>query len=66
MVGGARPSNLRSHWRGDGTPKTTYRSQAEALSVVDERRQDAGIELGAYRCEVCSGWHIGSSDRRDG
>ena len=63
MDGAVRRANLRSHWRADGTAKTSYRSQAEALSVADERKQDVGVELSAYPCEFCSGWHLGGSDR---
>jgi hypothetical protein len=58
-----RPSQ-RSHWRADGAPKTAYRTQRDALSVVDERRLDAGVDLNVYRCEFCSAWHIGNPDGR--
>jgi hypothetical protein len=55
-----RPETFRSHWRADGAAKTAYRSQAEALSVADERRQDSGVELAVYRCGFCSAWHLGN------
>jgi hypothetical protein len=58
-----RPSH-RSHWRADGAPKTAYRTQRDALSVVDERRADSGADLNVYRCEFCSAWHIGNADGR--
>ena len=60
----ARASNLGSHWRSDGAQKTGYRSQAEALSVADERRQDAGVDLNVYRCAYCAAWHMGNSEPR--
>lgn len=56
--------NPGSHWRADGAPKAAYRSQAEALSVADERRHDTGLELNVYRCEICSSWHMGSAEGR--
>jgi hypothetical protein len=56
---------LGSHWRDDGAPKTAYVSQGEALSVADERRQDTGVELAVYRCEVCSAWHMGKQSGRE-
>jgi len=59
-----RPFNPGSHWRADGAPKTPYRSQAEALSVADERRQDTGVDLQVYRCDHCSAWHMGSPGSR--
>ena len=57
-----RPESFRSHWRADGAPKTTYRSEAEAHFVADERRQDSGVELVAYRCGFCSAWHLGNRE----
>jgi hypothetical protein len=60
-----RQQSHRSHWRADGAPKTSYRSQRDALSVADERRIDAGVELNVYQCEFCSAWHIGSARGQD-
>jgi hypothetical protein len=57
-----RPQSFRSHWRADGAPKSAYRSEGEALSVADERRQDTGVVLTAYRCEFCSAWHLGNAE----
>ena len=51
------------HWRADGQPKSAYRSQGEALSVADERRSESGVDLDAYRCEICGSWHLGSYGR---
>jgi hypothetical protein len=59
-----RRVNPGAHWRADGTPKAGYRSQAEALSVADERRHDTGLELTVYRCDVCSSWHMGNAEGR--
>ena len=59
-----RSSSPGAHWRSDGAAKTAYRSQAEALSVADERRQDTGVVLNVYRCEYCSAWHMGNSEGR--
>lgn len=66
----ARPSSgrsmsLGSHWRSDGAPKTAYRSQGEAMGVADEQRQDHGVELNVYQCEVCSSWHMGNPGGRE-
>jgi hypothetical protein len=57
-------ARLGAHWRADGAPKTAYRSQGEALSVADERRQDSGIELNVYVCDYCSAWHLGNAEGR--
>ena len=59
-----RSPGLGTHWRSDGAPKTGYRSQAEALSVADERRHDTGVGLNVYRCDYCSAWHLGNSEGR--
>lgn len=56
--------NPGSHWRADGAPKTAYRSQSEALSVADERRDDTGLDLNVYLCDFCSAWHMGSAEGR--
>jgi hypothetical protein len=61
----SRETNFRSHWRADGAPKKAYPSQREALSVADERRQESGVLLTAYSCEVCSAWHLANRDRWD-
>ncbi len=64
-IGDDRPYSLGAHWRADGAPKTSYSSQGEALSVADELRQDTGADLNVYRCQHCSGWHMGSAGGRD-
>lgn len=55
-----RPSALGSHRRRDGTSKTAYMSRGEALSVAEEWSHENGLELDAYRCTVCSAWHLGN------
>lgn len=59
-----RVPGLGSHWRGDGLPKAAYASQGDALTAALVRRQDSGVELTVYRCDVCSAWHMGNT-RRD-
>ena len=60
-----RPSGLGSHWRRDGTPKTTYMSRGEALSVAEEWSRENGAQLDAYKCSVCSAWHLGNPLEND-
>jgi hypothetical protein len=62
---GPPPQSHRSHWRADGAPKTAYRSQRDALSAADERRQESGVDLNVYRCEICSAWHLGGAERHE-
>jgi hypothetical protein len=59
-----RPLRLGTHWRADGAPKVSYGSAGEAWSVADERRQETGVALNVYQCDVCAGWHMGR-DRDD-
>ena len=56
---------LGSHWRTDGAAKTAYRTQGDAQAAADVRRQDSGVELNVYRCDVCSAWHMGNPGGRD-
>ena len=35
-------------------------SRGEALSVAEEWSRENGLELDAYRCAVCSAWHLGN------
>jgi hypothetical protein len=57
--------SLGAHWRADGTPKTSYRSEKEALSMADERRWESGVVLSVYRCDLCSAWHMGNPGGRE-
>jgi hypothetical protein len=59
-----RLAGLGSHWRADGQPKAAYRSQSDALTAALVRRQESGVELNVYRCDVCAAWHMGNP-RRD-
>ncbi len=61
--GQERIPGLGSHWRADGAPKTAYRSQSDALTMALVRRQESGVELDVYRCDVCSAWHMGNPTR---
>jgi len=55
---------LGSHWRADGNPKAAYRSQSDALTAALVRRQESGVELSVYRCDVCAAWHMGNTRGR--
>jgi hypothetical protein len=58
-----RIAGLGSHWRADGLPKAAYASQGDALTAAYVRRQESGVELDVYRCDVCSAWHMGNPRR---
>ena len=51
-----RRSSAAPLWAPTGEPtvhpRPAYRSQAEALSVADERRQDNGVDLNVYRMRL--------------
>ena len=49
-----------SHWRADGEPKTRYRTEADANRAALQARLDHSVDLGAYLCEFCRGWHLGN------
>ena len=59
-----RVSGLGSHWRADGLPKAAYASQGDALTAALVRKQESGVDLHVYRCDVCSAWHMGNPRRR--
>jgi hypothetical protein len=48
----------RSHVNADGTPKARYGSEREAADVAQLQWIEHRVELTAYRCEICSGWHL--------
>jgi hypothetical protein len=50
-----------AHWRADGEAKTRYRSESEANRACLQARLDHGVDLNAYLCEFCGGWHLGNS-----
>ncbi len=58
--GAPRPVRL-PHFRADGEPKTRYRSEADANRAAFTARLDHGVDLVAYRCEFCGGWHLGNA-----
>jgi hypothetical protein len=53
---------LRSHVRADGSPKVRYGSEQEAREAAQLQWVLNSAELGCYRCEICSGWHLARSD----
>jgi hypothetical protein len=54
-----RPFTLGTHWRADGSPKSSFATQAQAAGAADERRLATGVELNVYECDICRGWHMG-------
>ena len=56
-------AGLGQHWRADGLPKTPYASQADALTATLVRRQESGVDLQVYHCDVCRAWHMGNPRR---
>jgi hypothetical protein len=57
---GDGPQRVRlSHWRADGQPKTRFNSEQDANRATLQYRLDHGVDLGAYMCEFCGGWHLG-------
>jgi len=55
-----------AHWRADGTAKARYPSEDDANRAAFSIRLEHGTDLAAYRCEFCSGWHLGTTDDRSG
>ena len=61
---------LRQCVRQDGTRKDGYRRQGEAQRIVERMLKEPGTivrpgyELGAYQCEICALWHVGSAPKR--
>jgi hypothetical protein len=49
-----------AHWKADGTPKARYPDESEANRAAFQARLDHGVELNAYVCEFCGGWHLGN------
>jgi hypothetical protein len=59
------PRPLRSpHHRADGQPKTRFRSEQDANRAAFSYRLNDGVELVAYECHQCGGWHLGNSPER--
>jgi len=61
--GDDRIAGLGSHWRADGLAKVSYANQSDALTAALVRRQESGVDLNVYRCDVCSSWHMGNPRR---
>lgn len=55
----------RSHVRSDGTAKVRYPDELRALQAAHSSRFLSGIELEAYLCSWCHGWHLASKDQPD-
>jgi len=49
------------HWRADGQPKARFPSEVDANRAAFGYRLDHGADLTAYECEICGGWHLGTS-----
>jgi hypothetical protein len=58
-----RPVRL-PHWRADGNAKVRYPSETEANKAGFAYRLEHGVDLNAYQCEYCGGWHLGTSEER--
>ena len=56
---------IASHFTRDGTPKNSYRTQAEAQGAAQLAWTLNGVDLNAYRCDYCFQWHIGKNFRDD-
>jgi len=39
-----------------------YRTEADANRAALQYRLEHGVDLGAYSCDMCGGWHLGGSD----
>lgn len=42
----------------DGTPLSTYPSEAEATESAHYQKAERGIDLYPYYCERCGNWHL--------
>jgi hypothetical protein len=55
----AQPTPLSSHFKRDGTPKNSYRTEREAASAAQLAWTLNRVDLTTYRCDHCHQWHIG-------
>lgn len=56
----ARPMGWSgSHFTREGTPKSAYRTEAEARGAAQLAWTFDRVDLDAYRCPYCHQWHIG-------
>jgi len=56
---------VASHFTRQGTPKNSYRTQAEAQSAAQLAWTLHGVDLNTYRCDYCFQWHMGKNFRDD-
>jgi hypothetical protein len=56
---------VASHFTREGTPKNSYRTQAETQSAAQMAWTLHGVDLNSYRCDYCFQWHIGKNFRDD-
>ncbi len=50
---------LATHLTREGSPKTAYRTRAEAASAAQLAWTLNKVDLETYRCDYCHQWHIG-------
>ncbi|MDA8379294.1 MAG: hypothetical protein M0020_00420 [Actinomycetota bacterium] len=59
---GGEPRPLRlGHWRADGLAKRRFATEADANRAGLAARLEGGVDLAAYACDLCGGWHLGNS-----
>jgi hypothetical protein len=56
---------VASHFTREGSPKSAYRTQAEAASAAQLAWTLSGADLDTYRCDYCFQWHIGKRFREE-
>jgi hypothetical protein len=56
---------VASHFTREGTPKNSYRSEAEARGAAQLAWTLNRADLNAYRCDYCHQWHMGKRFRDD-
>jgi len=49
---------MRAHFKADGTPKRRYGTEREARDLAQLQWVEHQVDLDAYRCEMCDGWHL--------
>ena len=54
-----------AHFSREGTPKNSYRTQAEAAGAAQLAWTLHRVDLESYRCDYCFQWHIGKRSGRD-
>ncbi len=54
---------VASHFTKEGTPKSAYRTEAEARGAAQLAWTLSRAELNAYRCDYCHQWHVGKRFR---